>query len=119
MVRRRMVLGEPAVRRPHQTTDRKVEARRAVLPLVVAVRLEGQYAVALVGMAQHVLNRAVDGRTSMSAALVRGHPFITDTAEHDAMPDPRDYVLVAGQPRDRADGGWSKNEPIAVPVVDP
>ena len=83
-----VVLGKPSVRRARQAADGQVEAGRAVLPLVVAVRREVHDAVRRSTVAQHVLHRAVDLGIAGAAPLVRGRAGVADAREHQAVPDP-------------------------------
>src|SRR5205814_3943334 len=49
-----VILGILAMRRARERADREIETRRAILPLVVAVRSEVAQAVLLAALGQHV-----------------------------------------------------------------
>ncbi len=114
VVGRGVVLGEPPVRRAHQAPDRKIEPRRAVLPLVVAVGHEVMDLVLAARVPQHVLDGPVDGGVAPATTLVRGVAAIADAREDQAVPDARGRRLVEREPRDRPDRAGDEEEAVRV-----
>src|SRR5262249_10684576 len=103
VVGRGMVLREATVRGPAYAADRKVEARRAVLPLVVAVRREIVDLEAFQAVAQREHGGAVHLGVAAPGALVVDLARIADARHDQPVPDPSRPALVDGQPGDRAD----------------
>jgi hypothetical protein len=93
-----VVLRVFAIGRAHQATDRQIEARRAILPLVVPVGDERPDAVWDVIMTQDMGDHAVDRGVAATAFFV-GHPAcIAEAGKDEAVDDMSDLVLVASQP---------------------
>jgi len=115
IVRRRVVFGIARIRRAGQAPHGQVVARRAVLPLVVAVRREVRDRKRSRLVVQHVRNGAVDFGVAAPAALVVQGPGVADAGEHQSVLDPSHRRVVLRQPRDGADGAGNEQEAVCVP----
>src|SRR6185437_9633309 len=103
-----------AVRCSHKAANRKIEARRAVLALVISVRLKESYAVVRRGLAQHMRDDLVDGRVPSAALLVRHRPRIPEAGEDKTVSNSRRQILVPTEPGQRANGAGYEEKPVAV-----
>ena len=110
-----VVLGIPPVRRAREAPDRQIEAGRAELPLVVAVRRELDDRVASPPGSQHVRHHPVDLGVAPPAPLVgAARPASPRHARTSPCLIRSDPVLVPRQPRDRADRAGDEQEPVGV-----
>ena len=91
--RRSMVLRVFAMRRAAEAPTGKIEARRAVLPLVVAVRREVPDLEGRGPAAQDMFDGPVDIGAAAPAALIVELPRSPTQASDQAMLDPADLVL--------------------------
>ena len=108
-----VVFGKLPPGRARQAADGQVDARRAVLPLVVAVGGEVQHPA--VAAAEHVGGGAVDRGRAAAAALVVQPPGIAEVRQHQPVADGAEPGLVERQPGDRADGAGDEQEAVAEP----
>ena len=102
------------MRRARERADREIETRRAILPLVVAVRSEVAQAVLLAALGQHVDRGAIDLGIAAAASLVSQHPGVADASGDQAVRDARRLLLVQCQPGDRTDGPGHEEKPVGV-----
>src|SRR5690606_18549284 len=98
----------------HETTDREIETRRAVLALVVTVGFEVLHRVCVAAVAQYVLGGTVDVRVAAAAAFVREATAVADAGDDQPMPYARRRRFVAGEPDDGADRPGDEQEPVCV-----
>src|SRR5262249_22097267 len=98
-----MVFRKAAVRRPRKNSDGKVEPRRTVLTLVVAVWREVLNLVLLMRSGQHEFHSAIDLGIALTTSLVRGFPTIPDAREHETVLDSVRQCFVQRKPRDGSD----------------
>src|SRR6266851_2378699 len=109
-----MVFGIFARGCTHQATDRQIKTRRAILPLIATIRSEGPDSVGGLIVMQHMCDDAIDGGVAATALLIGHATGITEAGKDEAVDDASDFVLVAGEPSDRADRGWNEQKAIAV-----
>src|SRR5581483_2770119 len=83
-----MVFGVLLVGRTHQTTHCQVEAGRAILPLVTAVRSKGPHLILTARQSQTMLHRPIDRAVSSPTALVGEFSRISNARKHQSMLDP-------------------------------
>ena len=103
-----------AMRSAPETSDRKIESRRAELPFVVAVGREIAELEGCPPRPQDVLDGPVDIGGETPAALVVDAAAVADASEHKTVLDAADFVLIARQPGDRTDGPRHEKEAVAV-----
>src|SRR5262245_47935355 len=114
IVGRRVVLGILAMRRAAKASHGEIESRRAILPLVVAVRRKISYRKGDTLGLEYMLDGAVDIGALPSAALVVERPAVAGAGEHEPVLDPLDCCLVPEQPRERADRSRHKQKAVGV-----
>jgi hypothetical protein len=61
---------------------------------------------------QNVSYGSINLNISASAFLVMESSCVSNAGQHQAVPDSRNRVLIEGQPRDRANRPWNKQEPV-------
>src|SRR5512132_4546160 len=110
-----MVLRILAVGCPRQAADRKVEAGRAELPLVVSVDAEVVDPGTGIMTADDVRDDPIDRGIAPPAPLVGERAGVAEAGQHQPVADPRDRVPVTAEPGDRADGTGRPDESIGVP----
>src|SRR5207245_67136 len=102
IVRRGVVLGKASMRRPRQPPHWQIEAGRAELALVIPVRRELKDLM-VTQLAENVHRRSID-RGVAAATLLVGEPArVAEAGENEAVPDPGNERLIAGEPGDRSD----------------
>src|SRR4051812_31863481 len=115
IVCRGMVFGEAPVCASLQQPDWKIEARRAELSLVIAVRAKiHNIQLSLVVPATGTGRNAIDERVAAAASLVIGIGAVSDTGNHQPMRQFRKKMFVARKPGERANSPRSKNEAVVV-----
>ena len=82
-----MVFRKGPMHRAHEASDRQVEAGRAELPLVVAVRRERLQLSGRVRMPQDVREGAVDGRVVPPGPLKGERRIVADAGQYEPVPD--------------------------------
>src|SRR5690242_8461982 len=96
-----MVFGKAAVRCTRKATYRKIETRRAILALIVPVGREVHSPIRLAGVLQDVRDGTIDVSVALAATLVGKRPGITQTAQHEPVPNGRNLCLITAEPRNR------------------
>ncbi len=114
VVRGGVIFGNRAEFAALKQADRQIEARRAVLAFVIAVRGKVQDRRRQSGLLQRVDHRAVDLRVSAPAFLVRRPAAVSDHGNDEPVLDACGAVLVAGEPGDCADRAGREQKPVAV-----
>ena len=119
VVGRGVVLRVAAVGGPGQRPDRQIEARRAVLALVVAVGDEVRGGERLAGLRQHqVRRRGRSGRRRGGCACSGSRPRRRGWPPPGRPGPARQPASLARQPGDRADGARDEEEPVGEPPLD-
>src|SRR3954447_8540390 len=94
IVTRGMVFGIGSELAALERADGQIEAGRAVLTLVVAVREEVDDAWSHGGPTQDMCHRAVDQGITSATLLVGGATGVADARDHEAVPDTGEVFLV-------------------------
>ena len=89
-----MILRIFAVRRAHETADRQVDARGAILALIVTVGSEIERGKFPGLRLQHVLDDSIDLSIALTAAFISKRTRIADTGKDEAVFDPGEDLLV-------------------------
>ena len=88
IVGRGVILRKAPPDAPHQAADRKIETRRAILPLVIAIGRKFQnLGRASLQMAKNMRRRPIDLGISPAALLVMETARISDAGQHQPMAD--------------------------------
>src|SRR5215204_2025532 len=93
-----VVLVEFPRRRPHQSTDREIETRRAELAFIPAPGLELVDPVLIARVTKDVHRRSIDLGIPPSALLIGDHAGIPDARSDEAMANEREPLLVPREP---------------------
>src|SRR5437899_1144051 len=107
-----MVFGIAAVRSARKATYRKIETRRTILALIIPIGREVCSPIRLAGVLQDVRDGAIDVSVALAATLVGERPGITETAEHESVPNGRNLCLIAAEPRNRTNSSWNEKEAV-------
>src|SRR5581483_4525324 len=83
-----MVFGVLLVGRTHQTTHCQVEAGRAILPLVTAVRSKGPHLILTARQSQTMLPCPIDWAVFSANAVLSEFFKISNARKHQSMLDP-------------------------------
>ena len=109
-----MILGKGSVLASLEQSDRKVEPRRAILSLVITIGTEVAHDWCGGILLEDMHHRAVDKRVAATAFLVRRGAAVANAGNHKPMLDAADALFVEGEPSDRADRAWRKQETVGV-----
>src|SRR3990172_10316924 len=109
-----MVFGVFPERRPHHASDGKIEAGRAELPFVIAVRMKIYYFGVISGVPEHVAENPIDFRVSASALFVGKTPLISDACDDEPLPHRSRPCFIERQPRNGADGSRNEQETVGI-----
>src|SRR6267143_1261991 len=107
-----MVFRVAAVRSARKAAYWKIEARGTILALIVPVGREVHSLIRLAGVLENVRNSPIDLGVTPAATLIGKRPGISQTAEHESVPDGRNPCLIAAEPCNRTNR--SRNEQEAV-----
>ena len=99
-----MVFGVFPERRPHHASYGKIEAGRAELPFVIAVRMKVYYFGVISGVPEHVAENPVDFRVSASALFVGKTSLVSDACDDEPVLNRSHMCFIEGQPRKGAEG---------------
>ena len=117
IVGRSVILRKGSPNAPHQAADREIEARRAVLPLVIAVGRELQNLRRFAAVAQNMRRRPVNLGISPAALLVMESARVSDAGQHQSVADAPARFAVSREPGDGADRSGNKQKPIRVAKI--
>ncbi len=112
-----VILRECPPNTSHQTAYRKVETRRAVLALVVAIGREFQNFRRFAAVAENMRRCLVNLCISSAALLVMESVGISDASQHQSVANASDILAVSCQPRDRANRSGDEQEAIRVAKI--
>src|SRR4030095_7584081 len=113
IVRRGMILSEGCELAALKKSDRQIEAGRAILPFIIAVRKEIQEIGIFSRRAQHVGHGTVNKSVTSAASLVGGAPCIAHAGDHQAVLYLAESGLVRGEPSYRSYRTRHEEEAIA------
>src|ERR1700722_7388206 len=113
----RVVFGKCAPHASHQAAEGKIETGRAVLPLVVAIRREFQEFKRLGLVLQDMRSCAIDFGVSSTAFLVMKTAQISDTSQHQTVPNAPGGLPVSRKPGDRSDRAGNEQKSIGVTAI--
>jgi hypothetical protein len=99
----------------HQTAYGKIEPRRTVLPLVVAIRREFQHFEGFVLVAEDMGHNPVNLGIPAAAFLVVESSLISDARQHQSMTDAVNVRTIPGKPGDGPDGARNEKEAVGIP----
>src|SRR4030095_1840670 len=109
-----MIFRALTVRRAHHAAHRKVESRRAILALIIAIWEKVDHLMRITGVFQDVDEGAVDLRISTPAAFVGYTPCVTYGSENEPMTNTFDDILILRKPCNRTDGTGDEQEAIGI-----
>jgi hypothetical protein len=107
-----MILGKSAVRRAGQSSDCKIKARRTILSLIIAIWGEFQDSRLRSELGKDMNCNPVDLCIALATPLIRQGTNVTNTSEHESMPDSRNPGFVHTQPGNRPNGSGDEEESI-------
>ena len=110
----RVIFGKGPVLAALKQPDAEIEARRAELPLVIAVRKEVEDPRRRCGVPEDMGHGAIDQGIAPAAFLVGRAAAVADAGDHQAMPDAAHPMLIAREPGDRADRARGEQKTVAV-----
>src|SRR5262249_42122029 len=109
IIRRSVVLGKFSMRRTRQASHRQIDTRRAILALVMPVRIKFTNLMVIPRLLGDVEARTVVFGIAPPALLVSKLTRVSQVDEDEPMFDSSDLILVAPKPSDRADGSGNED----------
>src|ERR1700722_14268364 len=114
VIRGSVILRKGRPNTPHQAPDRQVKSRRAVLPLIVAIRRKLENLMCFDFMFQDVHHRMVDLGISTPAFFVMKSALIPDAGQHQAVVDASGPIAIPRQPGNRSNRPRYEQEAIGI-----
>ncbi len=114
IVCRRVIFRKFSVRCPHETTDGKVEPRRAKLSFIVTVRRKLDDVRWIAGISQHLSYGPIDLCIVLPALFVRYLSRITGACQNETVFDAGYPALIQAQPGNRTYCSGRKKESVGV-----